>query len=348
MNEPTRREWLGGVTAGAVLTATAAAEIRADPPAREPFRFMLNTATIQGQKLPIVEEIELAARTGYQAIEPWARELDQYVKDGGSLKDLGKRVRDNGLTVEDCIAFAEWIVDDETRRKKGLEECRRIMDMLQQIGGKRMAAPPAGATNDPNLPLLTVAERYRALYDLGEKFGVVPIVEFWGFSKTLSRLGEAMLVAIESDRSQACVLVDIFHLYKGDSGFKGLALIGPSALPVIHMNDYPAAPPRRDHRPVPRLPRRRRRPLEGGVPRSARERLPRLPVAGAVQPRILEKRRPTGGSNGTGEDEGGRPRGPGGEALNSQRLRRVPPNILGAGGNGRRPRPEPDFHPGGR
>ena len=116
--------------------------------------------------------------------------------------------------------------------------------MLQQIGGKHMAAPPAGATNDANLPLLTVAERYRDLYDLGEKFGIVPIVEFWGFSKTLSRLGEAMLVAIESDRSEACVLADIFHLYKGGSGFKGLALIGPSALPVIHMNDYPAAPPR--------------------------------------------------------------------------------------------------------
>ena len=171
-------------------------------------------------------------------------ELDQYVKGGGSLKDLGKRVRDNGLTVEDCIAFAEWIVDDEARRKKGLEECRRIMDMLQQIGGKRMAAPPAGATNQTDLPLLTVAERYRDLYDVGEKYGVTPIVEFWGFSKTLSRLGEAMLVAVESGRSQACVLPDIFHLYKGGSGFKGLALIGPSALPVIHMNDYPATPPR--------------------------------------------------------------------------------------------------------
>ena len=118
---------------------------------------MLNTATIQGQKLSLVEEIELAARAGYQAIEPSARELDQYVKDGGSLKDLGKRVRDNGLTVEDCIAFAEWIVDDEARRKKGLEECRRIMDMLQQIGGKRMAAPPAGAKDQTDLSLLAAA-----------------------------------------------------------------------------------------------------------------------------------------------------------------------------------------------
>ena len=37
-------------------------------------------------------------------------------------------------------------------------------------------------------------------------------------------------------------------------------------MPVIHMNDYPATPPRAEiNRPVPRLPRRRRRPAEGGL-----------------------------------------------------------------------------------
>jgi 2-keto-myo-inositol isomerase len=237
----TRREWLA-VAATALGAAAAPADDK--PAEREPFRYMLNTATIQGQKLPLVEEIEVASRAGYQAIEPWARELDQYVKDGGSLKDLGKRVRDAGLTVEDCIAFAEWIVDDEARRKKGLEECRRIMDMLQQVGGKRLAAPPAGATDKTDLPLLTAAERYRDLCAVGEKLGVTPICEFWGFSKTLSRLGEALLVAVESGRPEACVLPDVFHLYKGGSGFQGLALVGAAALPVIHMNDYPATPPR--------------------------------------------------------------------------------------------------------
>ena len=244
-----RREMLGGATAalGAALTGALPAEAReakADPPAREPFAFMLNTATIKGQNLPLAEEIELAARCGYQAIEPWASELDKHVKDGGSLKDLGKRVRDNGLTVESCIAFAEWIVDDDGRRKKGMEESRRIMDMLRQIGGKRLAAPPAGATNQTDLPLLRVAERYRDLMDLGEKMDVTPIAEFWGFSKTMSRLGEALMVAVECGRPGGCVLVDVSHLYKGGSGFTGLPLVGAPALPVIHVNDYPASPPR--------------------------------------------------------------------------------------------------------
>ena len=239
-----RRELLGGATAalGAALAGALPAAAANDK--AEPFMYMLNTSTIQGQKLSLVEEIEIASRCGYQAIEPWIRELDQYVKDGGNLKDLGKRVADAGLTVESSIGFAEWIVDDDARRKKGLEQAKRDMDMVRQIGGKRLAAPPAGATDRTDMSLLKIAERYAELFDAGAKIGVTPLVELWGFSKTLNRLGEALMVAVESGRSGACVLADIYHLYKGGSGFTGLRLASAAALPVIHVNDYPATPPR--------------------------------------------------------------------------------------------------------
>lgn len=69
------------------------------------------------------------------------------------------------------------------------------------------------------------------------------MVEVWGFSQSLTRLSEAAHVAIESGYERACVLADVFHLYKGGSDWHGLGLMRPSALPVLHMNDYPAAPP---------------------------------------------------------------------------------------------------------
>ncbi|MHB1422493.1 MAG: sugar phosphate isomerase/epimerase family protein [Gemmataceae bacterium] len=242
---PTRRTWL--TAAGAGLTMPFAAIHAADKndgKSANPFLYGLNTATLRGQKLSIVEEVEIASRAGYQAIEPWVRELDQHVKSGGNLKDLGKRIADRGLSVESAIDFPEWIVDDETKRNKGLEEARRGMDMVKQIGGKRIAAPPAGAINQANFPLLTAAQRYRALLDIGTRIGVVPQLEVWGFSKTLNRLGEAALVAIESGHKDACILADVYHLYKGGSGFTGINLLNGSALHVLHMNDYPADPPR--------------------------------------------------------------------------------------------------------
>jgi len=214
----------------------------ASPIAPGSFTYCLNTSTISGHKLSIVQEIEIAARAGYQGMEPWIRELDQYVKEGGSLSDLGKRFKDNGLTVVDLIGFFEWAVDDEVRRAKGLEEARRNMEMVRAVGGTRIAAPPFGATDQADLNLRKVAERYRALLELGDQFGVTPIVEVWGFSRPISRLGEAALVAIESGHPRAAILADVYHLHKGGSDFGGLHLLGPDSIPVLHMNDYPDLP----------------------------------------------------------------------------------------------------------
>jgi 2-keto-myo-inositol isomerase len=228
------------------MATLVAEEVRAARPAAgsEPFRYCLNTSTLRGQKLSLVEEIEIAARAGYSGIEPWIEEIDRYVQGGGSLPDLKNRLNDHGLTVESAIGFPEWIVDDDARRAKGMEEARRCMELVQQLGGKHIAAPAAGATDQKDLNLLKAAERYRVLLELGERFGVVPMVEVWGFSQTLRRLGEAALVAIESNHSQACILPDIYHLYRGGSDYNGLKLLHGAAIPVFHVNDFPSNPPR--------------------------------------------------------------------------------------------------------
>ena len=228
----------------------AAAASGADTPERpvQPPRgaigYCLNTSTLRGQKLTVAEEIKIASELGYDAIEPWIRELDDHVKAGGSLEQLGRELRDRKLTVESAIGFFEWAVDDDARRKKAFDEARRNMEMVRALGGKRLAAPPVGLTNTTGVDLLRVAERYRALLELGDEIGVVPEVEVWGSSKTLHRLGEAALVAIESGHKSACILPDVYHLYKGGSSLQGLTLLDGAAIHVFHMNDYPANPPR--------------------------------------------------------------------------------------------------------
>jgi len=170
--------------------------------------------------------------------------IGDFVNGGGSLKDLGKKIRDLGLVVESAIGFARWIVDNDEERTKGLEEAKRDMDWLQQLGGKRIAAPPVGAHDKGPVDLLKAAARFRELCEIGRQFGIVPECEVWGFSKCLSRLGETAFVAIESAHPDACILPDIYHLYKGGSDFSGLKLLSSSAVQVFHVNDYPADFPR--------------------------------------------------------------------------------------------------------
>lgn len=233
----TRRDVLAMSTAAvaaSTLPSTSSASDKA-----EPFGYCFNTSTVRGQKLPVEEIAKLASKAGYQGIEPWIMELQDYTKRGGNLKDLGKLFADLGLSVESAIGFAKWIVDDESERKKGLDEAKRDMEMVKAIGGKRIAAPPAGATDRHMAELGVIADRYRTLAELGAKFDLVPEAEVWGFSKTMSRLGEAVLVAMESGHPKACVLPDIFHLYKGGSGYDSLRLISGKAIGIFHMNDYP-------------------------------------------------------------------------------------------------------------
>jgi sugar phosphate isomerase/epimerase len=118
------------------------------------------------------------------------------------------------------------------------------MELVRKIGGTRLAAPPSGATDRTDIHPRRLAERYRALLELGDTMGVTPQVEVWGFSRTLGTLGEAAHVAISADHPKACILPDVYHLYKGGSGFHGLKLLGKDAIHVIHLNDYPADPPR--------------------------------------------------------------------------------------------------------
>ena len=207
------------------------------------FRYGLNTSTLRGHKLPLVDVIDIAARAGYEAIEPWIDEIDRYVAEGGKLSDLRKRLEDSGLGVEGAIGFFAWIVDDEAQRKEALEEARRNMEMLAAIGGRRLAAPAFGATERRDIDLRLASERYRDLLNIGDHYGVIPQVEVWGFSQTLQRLGEAAFVAIESGHPDACILPDVYHLYKGGSGYAGLRLLRPSAMPVFHVNDFPDIAP---------------------------------------------------------------------------------------------------------
>lgn len=241
-----RRTLLGSALAAGASLAWAGPLAGQDTLFQEPKDatvYSLNTSTIRGQKLPITEVMDITARAGYTAIEPWLREIDEHVQGGGSAADLGKRARDLGLTVASIIAFPKWIANDEAERKKALEEAKAAMAVCQELGCAMIAAPPAGGTNEAIDPF-AAADRYRALCEVGQAMGVRPQLEVWGFSKTLSRLGEAVLVAVESDHPYACLLPDVYHVYKGGSQPDGIRLLAPDAILMYHLNDFPADPPR--------------------------------------------------------------------------------------------------------
>jgi len=239
-----RRKFLAGSTAAGLAAGLAPTQqlLSADPK-DGPFRLGLNTGTIRTLKLPLPKVVELAAKTGYQALEPWMDEIHRVAAEGkDALNDLKKRISDAGLSVDSAIGFAPWIVDDEAKRKKGLEQAKRDMDLVLAINGTGIAAPPAGGRGP--IPVAKMGERYRTLLDAAQKVGCRAHLEFWGPSKTLGRLEAALEVMAAADHPYATILPDTYHMYKGGSDFATLKKIKPTTLLAYHINDYPADPPR--------------------------------------------------------------------------------------------------------
>lgn len=190
------------------------------------------------------DTLSLLSDCGYDGVEPWVRELDTFVDAGGSLSDLRKQAEDVNLAFVDLIGFYTWSVNDDAERAAGFEEARRCFAMAQKLGCRHIAAPPMGWTQQGGLDLWDAVERYRALVLVGREYGVIPILEFWGPAQSLGHLGEALMVVVESGLPEACLLADIYHMHKKGTPHASLRHCGSGSIALVHMNDYPADPPR--------------------------------------------------------------------------------------------------------
>ena len=246
--ELSRREVLASAVAtlGVATVSPIATEAQAPSsastrirPANEPFGYCLNTSTIRGNNLDLAAEITAASKAGFHALEPWIQEIDRYTANGGTLKDLGKRIADAGLTVEDAIAFNSLLDDDDTRRAASMEKLKVDMDKLAQIGGKRIAVPPGNSRAAVSLD--NAARYYREALELGEKMGVQPLLELWGTHPVLGPLSHGIYTTVAVGRPDASLLLDVFHLYKSGTPFAALKQLNGAALHVMHLNDYPQA-----------------------------------------------------------------------------------------------------------
>ncbi len=238
-----RRELIKLSGAAAMATVMPSAYLRTAAASKRPFRFCLNTSTISGQKLGLLKTIDIAAKAGYDGIELWISDIKEYLNQGNSLQSLNAFIKARRVVVEDAISFTEWMVDDDAKRKVALVELEEEMKMMAALGCHRIAAPPAGVEKDEPINFQIAGKRYREILAMGKKYDVMPLLEFWGASGTLYNFGQALAIAAAADDADARILPDVFHLFRGGSGFNCLKLVNGKVIDVIHMNDFPASKP---------------------------------------------------------------------------------------------------------
>ena len=203
------------------------------------FRFCLNTSTIRGQKPGLLKYIDIASQAGYDGIELWVEDVKQHLSEGNSAATLKQYIADRHLKVENAIGFAPWLTG-----KDGLEQMKQDMQMMASIGCTRIAAPAAGVSADQPLDLFQAGQTYRELIALGRQTGVMPLLEFWGASKVLYNMGQALMICSVANDPNVKILADVYHMFRGNSGYESLKMLRGNVIELFHMNDFVASIPR--------------------------------------------------------------------------------------------------------
>ncbi|MFO1022456.1 MAG: sugar phosphate isomerase/epimerase [Planctomycetales bacterium] len=200
------------------------------------FHFSLNASTIR--PTPLLEKIRIAAACGYEGIELWHMELDEFERSGGSLTDLRRRLEDARLRVPSTINLKNWFESD---RDDGPEwdECRRRMQQAVDVGAMCIVAGPPLVTTDWERGI----RNFQRLLRLGKEIGINPAMEFLGFVEQVNTLESALEIIDRSGDPQAQLVLDPFHIFRGAGDFASVQKLRGSQIAVCHINDAAAEPP---------------------------------------------------------------------------------------------------------
>lgn len=209
---------------------------------RSPWPICLDTATIRPASLE--EKIQIADEAGYDAIEPWDRELAEYEEDGGDLEALGRDIRDRGLFVPSVIGLWQAIPPTRAAWEKSLAANRERLRMVSAIGAEHVQVVPQPARESYDLGWCT--NRYRDLIEVGiQEYDVKPALVFVEFLP-IRQLSDAAAIALRTNHPEAKIIPDVFHMHIGGSGFHGLRHVTGDFISIFQFNDAPAEPPREE------------------------------------------------------------------------------------------------------
>ncbi len=203
-----------------------------------PWPICLDTATIRPASLK--DKVKIAAKAGYDAIEPWDSELEKFQAEGGNLKDLGKEIKDLGMFVPSIIGLWNAIPPTKELFEESLKDTRRRMQMAADIGSAHVQTIPN--TVGDHYDQKWVSQCYRDLINIGkEDYNLRAALVFVKYFP-IKTMGQAMAVALDANHPDALIIPDTYHMYISQGGFEGLPLISGKSIAIFQFSDAPASP----------------------------------------------------------------------------------------------------------
>jgi sugar phosphate isomerase/epimerase len=241
------------IQAGAVLAASGmtshqiqAAEKKFEwQQGHSPWPMCLDTTTL-AKELPLEKKIEFIAASDFDAMEPWDRELTAYEEAGGSLKDLGKSIRDKGLFVPSVIGLWGSLGNTKEDFESRLEEHHTRLRMIRDIGSEHVQIIPDLQKRETFTKDIG-AWCYRRISEIAlNEYGLKTGIIFLNAVPQLKTLSDAVDVGMMSGWSDAKVIPDTYHNYHGGTEPNALRMLNPNSIAIFQFADSPAGLERQD------------------------------------------------------------------------------------------------------
>lgn len=184
--------------------------------------------------------VELAVEAGYAGVEFRLDDIAAYTEAGGRLPILARQVKDAGLTVIRIAFPVGWQGSEGHDRQVRVDGIRQTLDAAIELEALTIGSPFAIRNLDPQ----------RASADLQEVAALAAAVniplsmEFLGFAERWRDIRSAWALVEEAGQNNVHLLLDTFHLYRGESDLQDLQVVPASRIALVHVNDAPARPPR--------------------------------------------------------------------------------------------------------
>lgn len=241
------------IQAGAVLAASGmtshqiqAAEKKFEwQQGHSPWPMCLDTTTL-AKELPLEKKIEFIAASDFDAMEPWDRELTAYEEAGGSLKDLGKSIRDKGLFVPSVIGLWGSLGNTKEDFESRLEEHHTRLRMIRDIGSEHVQIIPDLQKRETFTKDIG-AWCYRRISEIAlNEYGLKTGIIFLNAVPRLKTLSDAVDVGMMSGWPDAKVIPDTYHNYHGGTEPNALRMLNPNSIAIFQFADSPAGLERQD------------------------------------------------------------------------------------------------------
>jgi sugar phosphate isomerase/epimerase len=199
---------------------------------------VLCAATVPG--VSIFDRVALARDHGFRGVSTSGYDLHTAEKAGLSPADLAMRVADEGLAISEFDAVTEWL--DAHHSGAGVRSNPRPGQTAETV------CPMAAAVGARTVTLVEMvgcdvgvdeaAEGFARVCDVAAEHGLTVALEFgpWGGVPTLTR---ALDVVRATDRPNATLLVDSWHLFRSGGTLAQLAATPKELIGDVQIDDAP-------------------------------------------------------------------------------------------------------------